>query len=356
MAQPSYRKGGHDRRRILREVYEENRWITTGELPSWRKLEEDDHLPRRRSRALWVVGVLGLSVVLTVFARQLTTPSSPPETPPAAAVTTRPATPDGFSLGQSRRDADTTETPIAALFDLQVKTIVLDPGHGGMDPGASSANGLQEKEVALDVARRLRTRLERYGAFRVLMTREADTKVTLRERVRFANEHKADLFLSIHLNKLPTAPVTAIETYYFGVKSDARTVLLAEAENLNAEYSVAEFNEMVARLGNTLKLQESRRLGEAIQQSLLRNVRRTNTTVADWGVKRAPFVVLLGVDAPSILAEIAVLSNPEEEARLRDETYRENLARYLEEGLLQYLTGAAPPPDTQPEASTNTRE
>jgi N-acetylmuramoyl-L-alanine amidase len=353
MAQLPHSNGRRDRRHILRAVYEENRWITTGEVPSWRRLEEAVEIPRRRSGALWLMAVLGLSVVLTVFARQFTPSPEVPAPPPAAAVATPPATPDGFSLGQSRLDTSAT-TPIAALFDLQVKTIVLDPGHGGIDPGASSANGLQEKAVTLDVARRLQRRLERYGAFRVLLTREADTKVTLRERVRFANAQQADLFISIHLNKLPTEPVTAIETYYFGVKSDARTLLLAEAENEEGGYSVAEFNAMVERLGTTLKVQESRRLGEAIQQSLLRNIRRTNTGVADWGVKRAPFVVLLGVEAPSILAEIAVLSNPEEEARLQDESYRENLAHYLEEGVLQYLTGAIPSPE--PEASTNTSE
>jgi N-acetylmuramoyl-L-alanine amidase len=230
-----------------------------------------------------------------------------------------------------------TEVPLAALFDLRVKTIVIDPGHGGRDPGAVGPNGLTEAEVTLDVAMRLKRRLEQTHNYRILLTRTADSFVSLRDRVDYANAHDADLFISIHVNDLPVEDVTSIETYYFGTEADGRTLRRAERENQHADYSVAEFNSMLRELGRTMKAQESKDVAVSIQRALYRNIREVNRDVSDWGVKSAPFMVLLGVDAPAVLAEIAVLSNRAEEQKLGSPEYREMLAAFLEEGIAQYL-------------------
>lgn len=226
---------------------------------------------------------------------------------------------------------------IADLFHLQVNTIVIDPGHGGRDPGALGANGLYEKDITLDVALRLRDRLAQHPGYRILLTRETDKAVALNDRVRFANDNEADLFVSLHVNSIPDASVTPLETYYFGLRADDETLRLAHGENAAADYSVAEFNTMLQRAGNTVKFQESKDLAASVQRSLVRNVRETNAEASDWGVKAGPFVVLLGVEAPAVLAEMAAISNPDEEARLGTDAHRDALARSLEEGLIAYL-------------------
>ncbi|MEM1042791.1 MAG: N-acetylmuramoyl-L-alanine amidase [Bacteroidota bacterium] len=227
--------------------------------------------------------------------------------------------------------------PIAELFNLKVNTIVIDPGHGGRDPGAVGVAGGLEKDITLDVGLRLRDRLARRHGARVLMTRETDVEVPLGERVAFANENGADLFVSLHVNSIPDASVAPLETYYFGLRGDDATLRLAHGENAAADYSVAEFNTMIQRAGNTVKFQESRNLAQSVQTSLVETVRRANAGASDWGVKAGPFVVLLGVEAPAILAEMAAISNPDEEARLDTDAHRERLARSLEEGIAAYL-------------------
>lgn len=227
--------------------------------------------------------------------------------------------------------------PIAELFNLQVNTIVIDPGHGGRDPGALGPAGGQEKDITLDVALRLRDRLARRQGARVLLTRERDVEVPLGQRVAFANDHDADLFVSIHVNSIPDASVAPLETYYFGLQADDETLRLAHGENAAADYSVAEFNAMLQRAGNTVKFQESKDLAASVQKSLVGTIRETNAEASDWGVKAGPFVVLLGVEAPAILAEMAAISNPDEEARLDTDAHRERLARSLEEGIAAYL-------------------
>ncbi|HMB90752.1 MAG TPA: N-acetylmuramoyl-L-alanine amidase, partial [Rhodothermales bacterium] len=193
------------------------------------------------------------------------------------------------------------EVPIANLFGLQVNTIVIDAGHGGSDPGAIGPGGTREKDITLDVARRLQRRLDRQG-FQTLMTREGDSKLSLQERVDFANEQGADLFISIHVNALPAPEVVSVETYYFGIHSDAQTLQLAQRENADSDLSMANFREEIEKMGNTMKFQESKQLAGSIQKMLYRNMRRVNDDISDWGFKPGPFVVLLGVDVPGVLA------------------------------------------------------
>jgi N-acetylmuramoyl-L-alanine amidase len=242
-----------------------------------------------------------------------------------------------MALPTPARPGNGRDLTIADMFGLAVKTIVIDAGHGGQDPGAIGQGGTKEKDITLDVAQRLKSRLEQYGTYRILLTRGEDVRLSLKERVAFANAHTADLFISIHVNYLAAGPFTAIETYYFGLQSDQQTLSLVERENSDSEYHLGDFKALLEKAGNTLKLQESKALAAAVQQSLYRNVSRQNTRVSDSGIKTAPFVVLLETGMPSILVEIACLNNRKEETRLGTSAYRDTLARYLEEGILHYL-------------------
>jgi N-acetylmuramoyl-L-alanine amidase len=230
-----------------------------------------------------------------------------------------------------------TRIDLANLFGLAVRTIVIDAGHGGKDPGAAGTHGLKEKDVTLDIALRLRDRLDDYGRFNTLLTRDSDVKVSLKERVALANKQGADLFLSIHVNYLASGPETVIETYYFGPHSDEQTLRLAEAENQGSEFPISSFSEIIGKLRYRFKHQESQSLAAAIQRNLYRNLKRTNAKLQDVGIKTAPFVVLLGADMPSVLAEVTCLNNEEEEARLATPEYREEIAGYLERGIVEYL-------------------
>jgi len=226
---------------------------------------------------------------------------------------------------------------LSRLFGLKVKTIMIDPGHGGALSGAIGKMGTREKDITLDIARRLRDRLKKHGRFHIIMTRDSDVSVPLKERIELAHENKADLFISIHVNYLPSNPMNIIETYFFGPPSDAKTLRLAEHENEAAQYGLSEFKEIIEKIGNTLKYQESRQLAASIQRNLYLNIKKEDRRVRNYGVKRAPFLVLLGADVPAVLTEVSCLSNLEEEMKLNTESHRENIAYYLESGILDYL-------------------
>ncbi|HWR57688.1 MAG TPA: N-acetylmuramoyl-L-alanine amidase [Thermodesulfovibrionales bacterium] len=232
--------------------------------------------------------------------------------------------------------------PLSRMFGLRVKTIMLDPGHGGTDPGTVGKLGTMEKDITLDIAKRLKQRLAKRGLYNVVLTRDEDVTLPLNKRVELANSGKADLFISIHLNYLPSKPINIIETYYFGPSNDAKTLRLAEQENASSHYKLSDIREMVEKIGKTIKLQESSVLAAAIQKSLFVNSRKQNGDIRDFGVKRAPFVVLMGAHAPGVLAEVSCLSNREEELELNTEVHRENIARYLEAGILEYLNKGEP--------------
>ncbi|HYQ70739.1 MAG TPA: N-acetylmuramoyl-L-alanine amidase [Gammaproteobacteria bacterium] len=229
--------------------------------------------------------------------------------------------------------------PMADLFNLKVGTIVIDPGHGGIDPGATGHQGLMEKDVALDIAKRLRDKLVKSGNYRVLLTRDRDRKVFLKERVAFAKDNKADLFISIHINSLPPegASLNFVETYHFGQHTDQRSLELAEKENHASDYAMGDFREVIARIGDTLKTEESRVLASAIHRRLYSNLKKRNRDLIDAGSKTGPFMVLLGVEVPSVLVEVSCISNKAEETRLSKPEYRDNVAGFLQAGIVEYL-------------------
>jgi N-acetylmuramoyl-L-alanine amidase len=223
------------------------------------------------------------------------------------------------------------------LFGLSVKTIVIDAGHGGHDPGAVGRMGTLEKDVTLDIARRLKARLEGSGAYRVLLVRDADSFVSLRQRAAFANAHPTDLFVSIHVNFLPGSSTNAVEAYYFGRHRDARTRRVAERENQGSDYALSEFEDILRNMQDALKLQQAKALAHSIQGSMLARIRAEPRAVMDNGVRPAPFVVLLGVKAPAVLVEIGSLSSPEAERNLGQEAYREQIASYVVAGITDHL-------------------
>ncbi|MFQ5571383.1 MAG: N-acetylmuramoyl-L-alanine amidase [Rhodothermales bacterium] len=333
------------RQAILRGVYEDNLRMTTNAQPP-------PIAGGRSRRSLWMArvamtlaGVLvvlgGFQVYQEIQAKQRNTPAAIPGANGNAALT--PAERMAQEFDTPLDPGLNRDVPIANLYGLQVKTIVIDPGHGGIDPGATGPTGLLEKDVTLDVARRLKRRLEQDHGFQILMARKDDRKMYLRERIAFANEHEADLFISIHVNAFPAERINSIETYYFSPQSDAQTSRLAAFENKDSDYSMAEWRDAIEKVGTTMKFQESKQLATSIQKTLYRNMRKVNSTVRDWGVKSGPFMVLLGVEVPAVLAEISVITNKAEEAKLYTPEHREQLAASLAAGVVDYLT---PLPDT----------
>ena len=197
--------------------------------------------------------------------------------------------------------------------------------------------GTKEKDVVLDIARRLRERLVASGRYNVILTREDDSSMTLAERVDKVNAIHADLFISLHVNALPQKRANVIETFYYGPPTDEETLRIAEQENRSSGIPASEFDTMIKKIGNTFKEQESATLASAIQHSLFTNVKKYDKDMADAGIKIAPFVVLLGVDAPSVLVEISCISKKQEELKLNLPAYREEITSFLAEGTTRYL-------------------
>jgi|SRR5262245_6101142 len=217
---------------------------------------------------------------------------------------------------------------------LSIKTIVIDPGHGG-EPGATSETGLTEKEITLDVALRLR-RLLQDEPFEVRLTRDTDHRLSLDKRVAFANEHKADLFISIHVNWMEPYSVRALETYYVGPTDDPATLKLASRENKESDYSLSDYKQILEKIYVDARRDESRALAKAIQSQLYHSLKQKNPQLVNRGVKTAPFVVLIGTQMPAVLVEIACLSNNDEVELLTKEDYRENIALALLRGIRGY--------------------
>ncbi len=227
---------------------------------------------------------------------------------------------------------------LSSLFGLDVQTIVIDPGHGGKDPGAIGSAGTKEKEIVMDIALRLRDQLVQSGGYKVLLTRETDTFISLADRVKYSNTHKADLFISLHINALPQKQFNVTETFYFGPPTELYTLRLAEQENRGSKILSVDFKNMIQKIGDVLKQQESANLAATIQDSLFSNLQKYDREIVDNGTKIAPFVVLLGVDAPSVLVEISCISKEEEEANLNDTAYRERIITSLKAGITGYLS------------------
>jgi N-acetylmuramoyl-L-alanine amidase len=217
---------------------------------------------------------------------------------------------------------------------LTIKTVVIDAGHGG-DPGTTAESGITEKEITLDLALRVR-RLLKNAPFKVLLTRDRDRWLPLDKRVAFANENKADMFLSIHLNWMEPHDIRAVETYYVGPTDDPSILKLASRENKESGYSLSDYKKILEKIYVDTRRHESHELAATVQSQLFRALKKTNAGLEDRGVKTAPFVVLVGTQVPAILVEVACLSNPDEVAILTTEDYRESIALALAAGINRY--------------------
>ncbi|MCI0527938.1 MAG: N-acetylmuramoyl-L-alanine amidase, partial [Nitrospira sp.] len=223
-----------------------------------------------------------------------------------------------------------------------IKRIMIDPGHGGKDPGAIGRNGLTEKDVVLDVGLRLKEMIKKNLGLEVLMTRDRDVFIPLEERTQLANGKQADLFISIHANASPNRKVHGLEIYTLGQATDSSALATAARENSIQEDSMKNLDGIIKLMLTDLsimkRLDHSLDFADRTRQAFVRNL-GTIYDLNDLGVKQAPFYVLMNAGMPSILAEISFISNPVEEKRLRNRSYREKIAHSLLLGVQEYILG-----------------
>jgi N-acetylmuramoyl-L-alanine amidase len=216
-----------------------------------------------------------------------------------------------------------------------VARIVIDPGHGGHDPGAMT-DGLSEAELVLDVASRLEKLLLKQPGVEVVMTRRSNVFVPLEERTAMANREEADLFLSIHANASEDDRVRGIETYFLNFAPNPAAEAVAARENAASARTMRQLPDIVKAIALNNKIDESRDFASLVQSSMMDRLKRSNKNVKDLGVKQAPFMVLIGATMPSILAEVSFLTNHQEATLLRGGAYRQQIAEALFNGVMRY--------------------
>lgn len=230
-------------------------------------------------------------------------------------------------------DGDTT---LMRALGLKIGRIVIDAGHGGHDSGTLGAGGIQEKDVVLDVALRLGKLLhDRLGA-EIVYTRADDTFIPLETRTAIANKAQADLFISVHANSSPDESARGVEVYYLNFTSDPDAMTVASRENAVSTQSVHQLSDLVKKIALKDKIDESRELAADVDASLYSGLVKGNPGLKDRGVKKAPFVVLIGANMPSILAEISFVTNPDDAEELQTPEYRERVAESLYKGVAKY--------------------
>ncbi|MGC2324354.1 MAG: N-acetylmuramoyl-L-alanine amidase, partial [Terriglobales bacterium] len=236
---------------------------------------------------------------------------------------------------EAKPTANGEQTLIRAL-GLKIGKIVVDAGHGGHDAGTIGPDGYTEKELVLDVALRLGKLLENRMGAEVVYTRDDDTFVPLETRTAIANKEQADLFISIHANSSRDPEARGVETYYLNFTSSHDALEVAARENAVSEKSIHELQDLVKKIALKEKIEESREFAADVQQSMWATAGKGTR---NRGVKKAPFIVLIGANMPSILAEISFLSNPRDEHKLRTPEYRQQIAESLYRGLAKYVSG-----------------
>jgi N-acetylmuramoyl-L-alanine amidase len=231
------------------------------------------------------------------------------------------------------------ERSLIRTLGLKIGKIVIDPGHGGHDTGTIGPGGLTEKDLVLDVSKRLGKLLAARLGAQVVFTRRDDTFIPLETRTAIANQEQADLFVSIHANSSHDPDARGIETYYLNFTSSPEALEVAARENAASDKSIHELQDLVKKIALKEKIEESREFASDVQQSLHNGLAVRNPGERDRGVKKAPFVVLIGANMPSILAEISFLSNPGDEKRLKAPEYRQRIAESLYHGIARYING-----------------
>jgi N-acetylmuramoyl-L-alanine amidase len=225
------------------------------------------------------------------------------------------------------------------VLGLKLGRVVIDPGHGGHDVGTEGVTGLYEKDLVLDVAQRLGALIQRRLGSEVIYTRSDDTFIPLQERTAIANQHKADLFLSIHANSSPESTASGVESYYLNFTTNKSALDVAARENAGSDKSIYDLKDLVQQIALKDKVEESREFAAKVQTSMMVLASRTNSRAKDRGVRKAPFVVLIGAQMPSVLVEIGFLSNSKDERMMKKPEYRQKIAESLFKGVSEYANG-----------------
>jgi N-acetylmuramoyl-L-alanine amidase len=257
-------------------------------------------------------------IVMDIYPKEAAAPVPVEKTPQPAEPT-----PSGYSLIRQ--------------LGLGVKTVVIDPGHGGQDPGCISRKGQKEKDVVLDIALELRNLLIAGKKLNVILTRESDIFIPLENRTIIANQQNADLFVSIHANAHRDRKRKGVQTFYLNFSPDPRVNEIAARENATSTKNIGAMQETIKKIAQNSKVLESRDLAEKIQKNLVKWLSVRYAPVTDLGLRGGPFWVLIGSEMPAVLVEISHLSNAQDAERLRNPAYRKQVARGIYEGLLEYM-------------------
>lgn len=245
---------------------------------------------------------------------------------------------DDAMAHEARPTANGDRSLIRAL-GLKIGKIVIDPGHGGHDTGTIGPNGIREKDVVLDVGRKLGKMLQQRLGAEVVYTRSDDTFIPLETRTAIANRERADLFVSIHANSSDDPDARGVETYYLNFTSSRDALEVAARENAVSEKSIHELQDLVKKIALKEKIEESREFAGDVQTSLYTSLASKNSALRNRGVKKAPFIVLIGANMPSILAEVSFVSNPEDARKLQTQERRQQIADSLYRGIARYVNG-----------------
>ena len=256
----------------------------------------------------------------------------------SSSVGQKSATTADVEVREAQPTASGDRSLIRAL-GLKIGKIVIDPGHGGHDTGTIGPKGLEEKDLVLEVGRRLGKLLETRLGAEVVYTRKDDTFIPLETRTAIANQERADLFISIHANSSRDPDARGVETYYLNFTSSPEALEVAARENAVSEKSIYELQDLVKKIALKEKIEESREFAGNVQQSLHSGLAAKSPGIRNRGVKKAPFIVLIGANMPSILAEISFVSNPTDERRLETSEYRQRVVEALYRGIAKYVNG-----------------
>ncbi|MGA2810641.1 MAG: N-acetylmuramoyl-L-alanine amidase [Candidatus Acidiferrum sp.] len=248
------------------------------------------------------------------------------------------------------------QSTLTRTLGLKIGRIVIDAGHGGHDTGTIGPTGLMEKDLCLDVALRLGKIIQqKLPGADVVYTRSDDTFIPLEERTNIANQAKADLFISIHANSSQDHAARGIETYYLNLRGSPEAMEVAARENATSSQGIHDLQDVVRQIARTEKIDESKEFAEDVQNSLSTKIQKSAKTVKNRGVRKAPFVVLIGADMPSILTEISFLSNPADEQLLKKPEQRQHVAEGIFTGVSSYLESLNSVAFNQPGKATRPR-
>lgn len=328
------------RRRLLEGLVEDNLEAVEGRPKGSIRRARAARAARTRR---WAAALTATAVAVTAAFAVAALRDHAPRPAASAAVEPAPEEPGLAARLASALAAGRAAPAPGAVIPLEIGTVVLDPGHGGVDTGTASSHGLAEKEVTLDIARRLAALLEDRGC-RAVLTREEDRSLTLRERAEIANAQRADLFLSIHANWLPDRRARGFETYYLGPAQSAAAERLAAEENRSSGFALADYRALLEGLWAEARREESRRLATLVQETLVATLGSTDRGAVDRGVMTAPFVVLVATEMPAVLVEVACMSNDREAHLLGSAEYRQQLAEALLESLATYAASISGTP------------